>query len=166
MMIDFYTGKNGLGAPHMKFSGAFWPASSFDGHRVLFLKPFTYMNLSGKSVAEAAKYYDVASNDVLIVFDDAALPFGRLRYRQNGSAGGHNGMASILGGLGTLDVPRLRVGVGPPPPSADMRDWVLGKFPKEQRDRWSDVEDLAWSSLARWLDGASGEGFTVGIGEK
>jgi PTH1 family peptidyl-tRNA hydrolase len=166
MIIDHCTAKNGLGEPRMKFGGAFWSASAPENHRVIFLKPFTYMNLSGKSVVEAARYHGIDPSGVLVIFDDAAMPFGSLRYRSGGSAGGHNGMTSILGGLGTLDVPRLRVGVGAPPPCVDMRDWVLGKFPREQRERWSDVEDLAWDSVIKWLDGSAGEGFTVRICEK
>jgi PTH1 family peptidyl-tRNA hydrolase len=166
LIIDSYKNKIGLGEPHLKFGGALWSATLLEGQRVLLLKPFTYMNLSGKSVIEAVRYYDIEPSDVLVVFDDVALPFGRVRYRSNGSAGGHNGMISILGVLGTLDVSRLRIGVGAPAPKVEMRDWVLGKFSREQRERWRDVEELAWSSLTRWLDGSAAEGFTVEIGEK
>jgi PTH1 family peptidyl-tRNA hydrolase len=147
----------------MKFSGAFWPASPIEGEKVAFLKPFTYMNLSGNSVIEAARYYDLAPEDVLAVFDDAALPFGKLRYRRSGSAGGQKGMISIIAALGTLDVPRLRAGVGGPAPRVELRDWVLSKFPKQERDLWPLVEDLAWICLVKWLSGAAGEGFTVQI---
>jgi PTH1 family peptidyl-tRNA hydrolase len=147
----------------MKFSGAFWPASQIEGESVAFLKPFTYMNLSGKSVAEAARYYDIAASDVLIVFDDAAIPFGSLRYRSSGSAGGHKGMISVIALFGTLDIPRLRVGIGGPPPYISMKDWALGKMPKEQRDAWPDVGNSAWEALSKWIRGASGQGFTLKI---
>jgi PTH1 family peptidyl-tRNA hydrolase len=147
----------------MKFGGAFWSASQIEGTSVAFLKPYTYMNLSGKSVAEAARYYETPPEDIFVVFDDAALPFGTLRYRQTGSAGGHKGMISIIAAFGTLDIPRLRVGVGAPPQVVDIRDWVLGKFPKDQRNAWPDVESAAWESLSKWIAGSSGEGFTLKI---
>jgi PTH1 family peptidyl-tRNA hydrolase len=112
---------------------------------------------------EAVRYYDINPSDVIIIFDDAALPFGKLRYRSSGSAGGQKGMISILGGLGTLDVPRLRVGIDHPGAEADMKGWVLGKFTKNQRDAWPEIEELAWKGLERWLAGEAGEGFTVQI---
>jgi PTH1 family peptidyl-tRNA hydrolase len=147
----------------MKFGGAFWPSARIEGEAVAFLKPFTYMNLSGKSVLEASRYYDVPSSDILVIFDDAALPFGRLRYRASGSAGGQKGMMSNLGGLGTLGVPRLRAGVDHPDAGIGMKDWVLGKFTRDQRESWPLVESLAWEGLMKWLSGAAGDGFTVQI---
>jgi PTH1 family peptidyl-tRNA hydrolase len=163
LIIDSFIKRIGHGEPRMKFGGAFWPASALDGERAALLKPFTYMNLSGRSVAEAAGYYDIAPEDVLIIFDDVALPFGKLRYRRNGSAGGQRGMISILGALGTLDVPRLRVGVGAPAPGKDLPEWVLGRLPKEQRNLWPEIEDLAWDCMKRWLSGEAGDGFTARI---
>lgn len=150
----------------MKFGGAFWPAVPLEGERVAFLKPFTYMNLSGKSVLEAVRYFDVAPEDLLVIFDDVALPFGRLRYRDSGSAGGQKGMVSIIAMMDTADIPRLRVGIGDHAPQMDMKDWVLGKFPPAQRERWPEVEKLAWESLVKWLRGDAGEGFTVQIPEE
>jgi PTH1 family peptidyl-tRNA hydrolase len=147
----------------MKFGGAVWPASPIEGESVAFLKPFTYMNLSGKSVAEAARYYDIAPSDLLIIFDDAAIPFGSLRYRSSGSAGGHKGMISVIALMGTLDIPRLRLGIGGPPTHISLKDWALGKMPKEQRDAWPDVEASAWEALSKWVRGLSGEGFTLKI---
>ncbi|MDR1136797.1 MAG: aminoacyl-tRNA hydrolase [Synergistaceae bacterium] len=163
LAIDSFTERKRLGEPRMKFSGAFWPASPIEGENVAFLKPFTYMNLSGKSVAEAARYYDIAPSDVLIIFDDAAIPFGSLRYRPSGSAGGHKGMISVIALLGTLDIPRLRLGIGAPPSHIQMKDWALGKLPKDQRDAWPDVETSAWEALSKWLGGASADGFTLKI---
>ena len=88
LVIDSFVRRLGLEVPRMKFGGAFWRAETPNGERAGFLKPYTYMNLSGKSVAEAARYFDVQPEDVLVFFDDAALPFGKLRYRASGSAGG------------------------------------------------------------------------------
>jgi PTH1 family peptidyl-tRNA hydrolase len=165
LALDFFAGKAGLGEPRTKFNGAFWPSSNVLGESVAFLKPYTYMNLSGKSVAEAARYFDVAPSDVFVVFDDVAIPFGTLRYRSKGSAGGQRGMISVLGALGTLEVPRLRIGMGAPPPRYDIKDWVLGVMPKEHRDAWPGVEALAWDALSKWLLGSGGEGFTLRVSE-
>ncbi|GHV29251.1 peptidyl-tRNA hydrolase [Synergistales bacterium] len=162
LLIDSFVSRADMPEPRAKFSGAFWSPSQILGGRVAFLKPFTYMNLSGKSVAEAAHYYDIPASDILVVFDDAALPFGKLRYRASGSAGGQKGMMSIIAMLGTPDIPRLRAGIDAPPPQMDMKDWVLGRFPKEQRDDWHLVEDLAWTCLERWMIEA-GESFTAQI---
>ena len=162
LIIDSYTSMKNLGEPRMKFGGAFWVASQFEGASVAFLKPYTYMNLSGKSASEAARYYDIAPEDVLVVFDDVAIPFGTLRYRASGSAGGHKGMISIIAAFDTLDVPRLRIGVGSPPAEMAMRDWVLGRLSKGQRAAWHEIESAARDALSKWLAGAS-DGFTLKI---
>ena len=97
--------------------------------KVLLMKPQTFMNLSGEAVAEAAKFYKIAPEHVLVVSDDVTLPIGKLRIRQKGSAGGHNGLKSIISLLGTDAFPRIKVGVGAPPhPDYDMADWVLSVF--------------------------------------
>lgn len=163
LLLDYYVRRIGMPEPRMKFSGAFWPAEIVAGERVALLKPFTYMNLSGKSVIEAARYFDIPPEDILVVFDDAALPFGKLRYRSKGSAGGQKGMISIIAALDTLDIPRLRAGIGGSAPQVEMKDWVLGKFPKSQRDRWPELEEIAWGALLKWLGGDAGEGFTLQI---
>ena len=102
---------------------------SIGDEKVLLMKPQTFMNLSGEAVAEAAKFYKIPSEHVLVVSDDVTLPIGKLRIRQKGSAGGHNGLKSIIGLLGTDNFPRIKVGVGAPPhPDYDMADWVLSAF--------------------------------------
>ena len=106
----------------MRFRGALGPVPH-NGEKICLLKPYTYMNLSGLSVAEAVNYQNIATSDILVIYDDAALPFGRVRIREKGSAGGQKGMMSILGALKTLDVPRLRIGVGEPQGNVDMADW-------------------------------------------
>ena len=105
--------------------------------RVLVMKPQTYMNLSGEAVAAAARFYKIPPEHVLVVSDEVSLPVGRLRVRAKGSAGGHNGLKSIIEALGSDAFPRIRIGVGAPPhPDYDMADWVLGVF----RDR--DAEEM------------------------
>ena len=102
------------------------------GHRVLLMKPVTYMNLSGEAVRPAADFYKIPPERVLVISDDVSLPVGRLRIRKNGSAGGHNGLKNIILQLGGDGFPRVKVGVGGKPhPDYDMADWVLSKFTGE-----------------------------------
>ena len=107
-----------------------WTATcELGGEKVLVMKPQTYMNLSGESVGEAARFYKIPPERVLVISDDIALPTGKLRIRGSGSAGGHNGLKSIIAHLGSQDFLRLRIGVGEKPhPEYDLADWVLGKF--------------------------------------
>lgn len=108
------------------------------GEKVLLMKPQTYMNLSGEAAAEAARFYKIPPEHVLVVSDEVALPIGKLRVRAKGSAGGHNGLKSLIACLGTEDFPRIRLGVGAPPhPDYDMADWVLSAFKNQ------DAEDMA-----------------------
>jgi PTH1 family peptidyl-tRNA hydrolase len=99
----------------------------------MLAKPLTYMNRSGEAVAALARYYDIAPTDLLVVVDEAALPFTRLRARAHGSAGGHNGLKSVIAGLGSTDFPRLRLGVGRGDGRRDLADHVLAKFESGER---------------------------------
>ena len=102
--------------------------------KVLLMKPVTYMNLSGEAVHEAASFYKVPPERILVVSDEVALAPGKIRVRRSGSAGGHNGLKNIIAHLGTDQFPRIRVGVGQKPhPDYDMADWVLGKFQGEDK---------------------------------
>lgn len=107
---------------------------TISGQKVLVMKPVTYMNLSGEAVRPAADFYKIPPDHVLVISDDTALAPGRLRIRRGGSAGGHNGLKSIIQHLGTDQFPRIRVGVGEKPhPDYDLADWVLGKFTGEDK---------------------------------
>ena len=102
------------------------------GAKVLLMKPITYMNLSGEAVGEAARFFKIPADHVLVLSDDVSLPVGKLRIRKGGSAGGHNGLKSIIQHLGTDQFPRVKIGVGEKShPDYDMADWVLGKFAGE-----------------------------------
>ena len=104
------------------------------GARALLMKPVTYMNLSGEAVGQAARFYKIPPERVLVISDDVSLPLGKLRIRKSGSAGGHNGLKNIIQHLGTDQFPRVRVGVGQKPhPDYDLADWVLGKFQGEDK---------------------------------
>lgn len=104
------------------------------GEKVLIMKPVTYMNLSGEAVRQAADFYKIPPQRVLVVSDDVSLPVGKLRVRSGGSAGGHNGLKSIISHLGSEDFPRLKLGVGEKPhPDYDLAEWVLGRFTGEDK---------------------------------
>ena len=102
------------------------------GARALLMKPVTYMNLSGEAVGQAARFYKIPPERVLVISDDVSLPLGKLRIRKSGSAGGHNGLKNIIQHLGTDQFPRVKIGVGEKPhPDYDMADWVLSRFTGE-----------------------------------
>ena len=103
------------------------------GQKVLLLKPETYMNASGEAVQLAAMFYKVPIDHILVLSDDVSLPVGKIRVRAEGSAGGHNGLKSIISRLGSQDFPRIRIGVGAKPhPDYDLADWVLSNFTSEE----------------------------------
>lgn len=115
---------------------------------VLLMKPQTYMNLSGEAVGQAAKFYKVPAQRVIVVSDDVSLPVGKLRIRSKGSAGGHNGLKSIISHLGADAFPRVRIGVGQPPhPEYDMADWVLGSFQGKDAEAVDQAVKRAWEAV-------------------
>lgn len=127
-------------------------AAVIGGAGVLVMKPTTYMNLSGEAVGEAARFYKLAPDHVLVISDDVDLPLGKLRIRTGGSAGGHNGLKSIIQHLGTDQFPRLKVGVGGKPhPDYDMGDWVLGKFQGEDKKVMDDAVSRAADAVECFL---------------
>lgn len=133
--------------------------ATFDGHRVLLMKPQTYMNSSGTAIAEAAKFYKIPAERVLVFCDDITQVPGKIRIRRSGSAGGHNGLKSIIAWLGTENFPRVRIGVGEKPtPEYDLANWVTGKIPepdfKAISARFDDVADAARLILAGDLETA------------
>lgn len=110
-----------------------WQAEIALVDAVILCKPTSFMNLSGQPVAGVSHFYKIAPAGTLIVLDDAALPLGKLRFRENGSSGGHNGLQSIIEHLGTQAVPRMRIGIGGRPDGLELADHVLGRFsPDEQ----------------------------------
>jgi PTH1 family peptidyl-tRNA hydrolase len=125
------------------------------GERVFFLKPYTYMNLSGLSVKELVSYYKIS--DLLVVVDDMDLPVGKIRLRSKGSSGGHNGMKSIIAELGTQDFWRLKIGVGRPKEHIDVINHVLSTFDKEEAKALEDVLENAAQAVSFWLQGQGNE---------
>ncbi len=128
MVGDALSKKIGLNIVRARFH-ALTDSAEIGDSKVLFMKPQTFMNLSGTAVGEAARFYKIPPEHVLVVSDEVSLPLGKLRVRPKGSAGGHNGLKSIIAALGSDGFPRIRIGVGSPPhPDYDMADWVLSVF--------------------------------------
>ena len=124
------------------------------GERCLLMKPQTMMNLSGDAVAEAANFYKIPPERVLVLFDDISLDVGRTRVRRKGSAGGHNGIKSIIARLGSQDFPRVKIGVGAKPnPQYDLADWVLSRFTKEELEQLHIAAEHACESIALMVNG-------------
>ena len=128
LVIDELAEREKIPVQKLKFK-ALTNTAVIGDQSVLLMKPTTYMNLSGGAVGEAARFYKIPPERILVISDDVALPQGKLRIRRSGSAGGHNGLKDIIAHLGGDGFPRIKVGVGGKPhPDSDMADWVLGKF--------------------------------------
>jgi PTH1 family peptidyl-tRNA hydrolase len=126
---------------------------SLAGERVLLVCPLTYMNLSGKSVLAARDFYKIPNDSILVVCDDFNLPLGRLRLRPGGSAGGQKGLQNIIQRLGTQQIPRLRLGIGPVPASWNPADFVLGKFTKQEQPEVELMVAQAADAVRLWCQG-------------
>ena len=143
LAVDGLARRKGFRFNKLRFRA--WTAEwMVNGEKVLVMKPQTYMNLSGESVGEAARFYKIPADHVVVISDDISLPVGKLRIRTGGSAGGHNGLKNIIQHLGTDQFPRIKVGVGSPRPGEhDMVDWVMGKPVGEDRTAVEDALDRA-----------------------
>lgn len=137
MVLDALADKLGADISEKKHK-ALCGRAVIGGQKVILLKPQTYMNSSGESIRAAADYYKVDPEDILVVYDDISLAPGQLRIRAKGSAGGHNGIKSIIAHLGTEVFPRVKVGVGQKPRQYDLADYVLGHFSGEERERMAE----------------------------
>ena len=134
MAIDTIAEKIGADVKKLKFK-SLTAHVTLGGVRCLLMKPSTFMNNSGEAVAEAMNFYKLTPDKLLIIYDDISLDVGRLRIRQKGSDGGHNGIKSIILHTNSDKFPRIRIGVGAKPhPDYDLADWVLSGFPKEQAE--------------------------------
>ena len=115
-----------------KFQGLYGQVQ-LNGTKIYLLKPTTYMNLSGKSVLQLSAYFSIPPQRIIVIYDDISLPLGKLRIRGDGSAGGHNGIKSIISEIGSQEFPRVKVGVGGKAhPDQDLADWVLSSFTKDE----------------------------------
>ncbi len=132
--LDHIAAELGVKVDKLKFR-AMIGECTIAGKRALLMKPTTLMNNSGLAIAEAASFYKIPPENIIVIHDEISFDPGVIRIRRKGSAGGHNGLKSIIASLGSEDFPRIKVGVGKKPtPEYDLVDWVLGVFPKEARE--------------------------------
>ncbi|MEG0857126.1 MAG: aminoacyl-tRNA hydrolase [Terrisporobacter sp.] len=129
-VVDYIANKYNIELNRVKFKGIYGEGF-IENKKVILLKPTTYMNLSGESIREVINFYKLTENEVIVLYDDVSLEIGRLRIREKGSAGGHNGIKSIISNLSTDIFPRIKIGVGQP--KGDLVAHVLGKFNKEEQ---------------------------------
>ncbi len=153
--IDYIAEKLGVRIDRAKFH-ALVAEADFGGQRVLLMKPETFMNESGIAIGEAAAFYKIPPENILVLFDDISFEPGRIRLRRCGSAGGHNGLKSIIAHLSSDAFPRVKIGVGQKPhPDYPLVDWVLGKLSDGDRTateaRYPDI----YEALSLWLTGKS-----------
>jgi PTH1 family peptidyl-tRNA hydrolase len=125
--------------------------STIDGEQILLVKPLTYMNLSGEAVAALARYFKASGDELVVIYDDLDLPVGKLRLRSKGSAGGHNGMKSIIAHLGTENFNRIRVGIGRPEPGISVPDHVLKPFLADEREEVRGAIQRSSDACEEWL---------------
>ncbi|MBR7142318.1 MAG: aminoacyl-tRNA hydrolase [Clostridia bacterium] len=153
MAVDHCAEAWGCDVKKLKFKGLTGIASVGQA-KVLLLKPTCFMNNSGEAVREAADFYKIPANRVIVLYDEVALEPGALRIREKGSAGGHNGIKSVLAHLGSEEFVRFRFGVGgKPDPRADLADWVLSAFGKEDQKSLTEAFDKARAGLELWVNG-------------
>lgn len=129
------------------------------------LAPATYMNDSGRAVAQCLSFYTIAPEEMLVLTDDVALPFGSLRLRKKGSSGGHNGLKSIEAAIGTQEYPRLKIGVGAPE-RGDLADYVLAPFSAGENEALSRIIDEATEVASTWIEGAAPGAASPQLGEE
>lgn len=144
--IDLLAESLGCKIDQLKFQGLY-TQTLYKGHKLILLKPQTFMNLSGRSVLQLSAYFQIPPARIIVLFDDISLAPGRLRVRANGSAGGHNGIKSIIAELGSQDFPRVKIGVGAKPhPQMELADWVLSTFTATEENALKN--SLAWAGDA------------------
>lgn len=152
LVIDKLAERESIPVQRLKFK-ALTNTAVIGGRSVLLMKPTTYMNLSGEAVGQAARFYKIPPERVLVISDDVALPQGKLRVRRSGSAGGHNGLKNIIAHLGSDQFPRVKVGVGGKPhPDSNMADWVLSPFTGQDRKAMAEAITRAADAVTLLLD--------------
>lgn len=153
LCVDMLAEKHGFTVKKLKFRSLLGDAV-LGGHRCLILKPQTYMNLSGEAVREAAAFYKIPPERILVLFDDISLDVGKLRIRRKGTDGGHNGIKNIIYHLASDRFPRIKIGVGKKPhPDYDLADWVLSEFKKDEEAPLKSALENACAAVELLLDG-------------
>ena len=153
LSIDYIAEKKGVRVDRAKFK-SFTATVDIVGKGVLLMKPQTFMNLSGEAVGQAARFYKLGADRIIVISDDISLDVGRLRVRRKGSAGGHNGLKSINEHLGTDAYPRVKVGVGEKPhPDFELADWVLSSFDKTELQKLAQIYPTVLSGIEKIVSG-------------
>lgn len=153
LFVDILCDKYNFSVNRLKFKALIGDAK-INSHRCLVMKPQTMMNLSGDAVKEAADFYKIPPEKIIVVFDDISLDVGKMRIRRSGSAGGHNGIKSIISRLSSDNFPRVKIGVGAKPhPDYDLADWVLSQFTKEEGKLLRTAVDGACDAVSLMVDG-------------
>ncbi len=149
-VIDALSDRLQISLDQAKFRGIYG-YRVIEGEKVFLLKPLTYMNLSGESVIALMNYYEIDEEDLVVIYDDLDLPVGRIRLRQKGSAGGHNGIKSIISHLGTNEFNRIRVGINRPTNGMPIVDYVLGRFSKEETEAVKISVEKSAEACEEWI---------------
>lgn len=153
LCVDMLAEKYGFAVNKLKFKSLLGDAE-IGGHRCLVLKPQTFMNLSGEAVRDAAQFYKIPPERIIVLFDDISLDVGKIRIRRKGTDGGHNGIKNIIYHLNSDRFPRIKIGVGKKPhPDYDLADWVLSEFKKDEEAPLKDALEHACAALELMLDG-------------
>ncbi len=157
LALDYISDKCSVRINRSKFKALVGEAV-FGERRVLLVQPQTFMNNSGEAVAEAASFYKIPPENIIVIFDDISLPVGRMRIRKSGSAGGHNGIKSIISHLGSDAFPRIKIGIGEKPhPETELADWVLSTFTKEEQKVLFEKFGNAYEAASLMLSGKTDE---------
>lgn len=153
LCVDMLAEQYGFTVKKLKFKSLVGDAE-IGGHRCLVLKPQTYMNLSGEAVRDAAQFYKIPPERIVVLFDDISLDVGKIRIRRKGTDGGHNGIKNIIYHLNSDKFPRIKIGVGKKPhPDYDLADWVLSEFKKDEEAPLKTALENATAALEYMLDG-------------
>ncbi len=164
-VVQWLAREHSASVPRERFE-AIWQEAQCEGsegqsEKLLLAQPLTYMNASGRTVRAVSDFYKIEVSDILVISDDFQLDLGKLRFRGSGSAGGQNGLADVLTHLGTQEVPRLRVGIGPVPPGWSTINFVLGRYTKDEREVIDETIGRAGRGVVAWAT----EGLTVAMND-
>ncbi|MCF6094699.1 aminoacyl-tRNA hydrolase [Microaerobacter geothermalis] len=149
-VVDYISQQVGIPLSKNKFKGVYG-MGLVETEKLILLKPMTYMNLSGDSIKEAIHFFDVPIEQLLVIYDDLDLPVGKIRLREKGSSGGHNGLKSIISHLHSDEFKRIRIGIGKPMPGIDVADYVLSPFQKDEREQIEKAIQRAGEAAMDWI---------------
>lgn len=150
-VIDELSRQFNIPLDQSKFKGLYG-IGFYKGEKILLLKPLTYMNLSGESIRAVMDYYQIELEDLVVIYDDLDLPVGKIRLRQKGSPGGHNGIKSTVAHLGTQEFNRIRIGIDRPEKGMSIPDYVLGRFQKDEQLINEDAVKKSANACVAWLE--------------